>query len=362
MGGLAGGCISTAIIQPKTETVKVEVVQPGTLPVEHNNLPDLVDEVMPSMVSVMTKSVETYEFFFDMYDQEIEGAGSGIIVGKNDNEMLIVTNEHVINGVNSVSIRFIDGEVVEGIVKSYDTTADIAIVAIPINDIKKETLEAIKIAAIGSSDDMRVGDSVIAIGNAYGYGESVTKGIISALDREVADNKGNTMTLIQTDAAINPGNSGGALLNMNGEVIGINESKIADTNVEGMGFAIPISKQMDKINELLNVITRQKVVDSKRGYLNITCATVDKVGTEYYGIPEGAIVSELEEGGAADKAGIKKRDVITHFDGQSITGSDELVEKLEYYAADEEINVKLQRYNGEEYEEVEVVVTLAKKK
>ena len=341
---------------------------------------EIASEALPSIVSITTKSVQEVQNYFGMYgmygyapqqqEQEVEGSGSGIIVGKNDDELLIATNYHVVEGADTLSVAFTDGNAVEASVKGFDEERDLAVVSVSLDDIEDDTMDAISIAKIGSSDDLKVGEQVVAIGNALGYGQSVTTGIVSAKNRRM-DSDNNTVTdgsddssdgvnLIQTDAAINPGNSGGALLNMDGEVVGINSAKLASTEVEGMGYAIAISDVTDTLEDLMNETPRDKV--DNHGVLGITGMTVSDEASQYYGIPEGVLVSEVTEGGAAEDAGIKEKSIITKFDGKRIRSIDELVSRLEYYEPGEEVEVTLEVADGGEYKEKTVTVTLGENK
>ena len=331
----------------------------------------VVSDVMPSIVAITSKYiVDNYGgfggwWFGDDNNQqyEQEGAGSGIIVGKTDSELLIVTNNHVVADADSLSVKFIDDKSVEAKVKGTDADRDLAIVAIPLDSIESDTLSAIKVATLGDSDDLSVGDGVIAIGNALGYGQSVTTGVVSALNREV-NIEDRTLNLIQTDAAINGGNSGGALINANGEVIGINAAKYSSdgysgsASIEGMGFAIPISSALDRINELMNKETREKVDEEKRGFLGISGKTVSEENEETFGIPVGVYVINVIEGGAADKAGIQAKDIIVAIDGESVKKMEELQERLEYYSVNDKIEVTIKYLDGREYKEKKVDVVL----
>ena len=343
---------------------------------------EIVSEALPSIVSITTKSVQEVQNYFGMYgmygyapqqqEQEVEGSGSGIIVGKNDDELLIATNYHVVEGADTLSVAFTDGNAVEASVKGFDEERDLAVVSVSLDDVEDDTMDAISIANIGSSDDLKVGEQVVAIGNALGYGQSVTTGIVSAKNRRM-DSDNNTVTdgsddssdgvnLIQTDAAINPGNSGGALLNMKGEVIGINAAKYADSQVEGMGYAIPISKAEPILEELMNRETRDKIEDtSKVGYMGIKAADLTTEAIQMYNMPAGAFLTEVTPGGAADKAGIKKGDIVVKLDGQKVSGKNDLVDKLQYYESGETVEVVIARANNGEYKEETVEVTLGSK-
>ena len=339
---------------------------------------EIVSEALPSIVSITTKSVQEVQNYFGMYgmygyapqqqEQEVEGSGSGIIVGKNDDELLIATNYHVVEGADTLSVAFTDGNAVEASVKGFDEERDLAVVSVSLDDVKDDTMDAISIAKIGSSDDLKVGEQVIAIGNALGYGQSVTTGIVSAKNRRM-DSDNNTVTdgsddssdgvnLIQTDAAINPGNSGGALLNMEGEVVGINSAKLASTEVEGMGYAIAISDVTDILQNLMNETSRDKLDDSEHGVLGIKGSSVSSEAVQMYGIPAGVFVKKVTEGGAADKAGLKENSVITEFNGKTVSSINQLIEYLSYYEPDEEVELTVQVPHGTSYKEETVKVTL----
>ena len=339
---------------------------------------EIASEALPSIVSITTKSVQEVQNYFGMYgmygyapqqqEQEVEGSGSGIIVGKNDDELLIATNYHVVEGADTLSVAFTDGNAVEASVKGFDEERDLAVVSVSLDDVKDDTMDAISIAKIGSSDDLKVGEQVIAIGNALGYGQSVTTGIVSAKNRRM-DSDNNTVTdgsddssdgvnLIQTDAAINPGNSGGALLNMEGEVVGINSAKLASTEVEGMGYAIAISDVTDILQNLMNETSRDKLDDSEHGVLGIEGSSVSSEAVQMYGIPAGVFVKKVTEGGAADKAGLKANSVITEFNGKTVSSINQLIEYLSYYEPDEEVELTVQVPHGTSYKEETVKVTL----
>ena len=339
---------------------------------------EIASEALPSIVSITTKSVQEVQNYFGMYgmygyapqqqEQEVEGSGSGIIVGKNDDELLIATNYHVVEGADTLSVAFTDGNAVEASVKGFDEERDLAVVSVSLDDVEDDTMDAISIAKIVSSDDLKVGEQVIAIGNALGYGQSVTTGIVSAKNRRM-DSDNNTVTdgsddssdgvnLIQTDAAINPGNSGGALLNMEGEVVGINSAKLASTEVEGMGYAIAISDVTDILQNLMNETSRDKLDDSEHGVLGIKGSSVSSEAVQMYGIPAGVFVKKVTEGGAADKAGLKANSVITEFNGKTVSSINQLIEYLSYYEPDEEVELTVQVPHGTSYKEETVKVTL----
>ena len=339
---------------------------------------EIASEALPSIVSITTKSVQEVQNYFGMYgmygyapqqqEQEVEGSGSGIIVGKNDDELLIATNYHVVEGADTLSVAFTDGNAVEASVKGFDEERDLAVVSVSLDDVEDDTMDAVSIANIGSSDDLKVGEQVVAIGNALGYGQSVTTGIVSAKNRRM-DSDNNTVTdgsddssdgvnLIQTDAAINPGNSGGALLNMEGEVVGINSAKLASTEVEGMGYAIAISDVTDILQNLMNETSRDKLDDSEHGVLGIEGSSVSSEAVQMYGIPAGVFVKKVTEGGAADKAGLKANSVITEFNGKTVSSINQLIEYLSYYEPDEEVELTVQVPHGTSYKEETVKVTL----
>ena len=339
---------------------------------------DIAAEVLPSIVSITTKSVQEVQSYYGMYgmygyapqqqEQEVEGSGSGIIVGKNDDELLIATNYHVVEDADTLSVAFADGNAVEASVKGFDEERDLAVVSVALDDIKDDTMDAISVAKIGSSDDLKVGEQVVAIGNALGYGQSVTTGIVSAKNRRMdsenstvtdgSDDSSDGVNLIQTDAAINPGNSGGALLNMEGEVVGINSAKLASTEVEGMGYAIAISDVTDILQNLMNETSRDKLDDSEHGALGIVGSSVSSEAVQMYGIPAGVFVSKVTEGGAADKAGLKSNSVITEFNGKTVSSINQLIEYLSYYEPGEEVELTVQVPDGTSYKEDTVKVTL----
>ena len=337
----------------------------------------IVKQCMPSLVAITNVSVKEVQNYwgFGWYSQpqqqESTSTGTGIIIGQNDSELLIVTNNHVITGATNLSVVFSvdegkDGTTpVEAQIKGSDATKDVGVIAVKLSDIPAETMSAIKTATIGDSSQMQVGDQVIAIGNALGYGQSVTKGIVSALDREVTlqNDDGSTISnkLIQTDAAINPGNSGGALLNMKGEVIGINEAKISSNYVEGMGYAIPISDVEGIIGDRQNLQTRSEVDSEKMGYLGVTCQDVTSDIAQQYDMPEGVYLKSVVAGCAADKAGLKKGDILTRFDGMGVTTYDTLRDRLQYYEAGETVEVTVQSPENGSYVEKTVSLTLSTK-
>ena len=334
---------------------------------------DIASAVMPSIVSITNRSVQEVQNYFSIFGyggqmqpQETESCGSGIIIGENDSELLIVTNYHVVEDADTLSACFIDNQVYEANLKGANPDNDLAVIAIPLENISDDTLSQIKIATVGVSDALKVGEQVVAIGNALGYGQSVTTGIVSATDRTlqteasaVSTATEDLPTYIQTDAAINPGNSGGALVNMDGEVIGINSAKLASTEVEGMGYAIPISRVSDIIETLMNETTRTKVSDAEKSSIGITGITVNEAINEAYDIPAGVYVAEVTEGSGADEAGIRQGDVITAFDGKEVTDIQQLQELLQYYSAGETVEVTLKTMGDGGYVDKTVTLTLS---
>ena len=349
---------------------------------ENGTVAAVAQASMPSVVAITTVSVQEIPSFFGYSSRQYKSAstGSGIIVGDNDDELLIATNNHVVDGATTLSVCFIGDDVanaetetvnagdngdlnvedaVSAKIKGTDADNDLAVVAVKKSDIPEDTLNQIKIAQIGSSDDLAVGQQVVAIGNALGYGQSVTSGWISALNRTISTDDGTNSTgLIQTDAAINPGNSGGALLNMKGELIGINSAKYADSAVEGMGYAIPISKAKPILEELMNRETREKVDSSKKGYLGVSLASLTTEAIEMYNMPTGAFVRNVENDSPAQEAGICKGDIIVKFDGQKVSDDDDLLDKLQYYKSGEKIEAVIARATNGEYEENTIELTL----
>ncbi len=327
----------------------------------------VVKEVMPCVVSINNRYVEKMSFWGQVYSSEARSAGSGFIVGKNETELLLVSNQHVVASAEELTVQFVDGTQAQAQIKGVDVDKDLAVIAVQLEDIEADTMSKISIAKLGDSDSLTVGEPAIAIGNALGYGQSVTTGVVSALDRAIAstDNMetastGDTEinTFIQTDAAINPGNSGGALLNMKGEVIGINSNKIGGSAVEGMGYAIPISDVKPIIENLMN--KQPKVDEDKRGYLGITGVDVKADYSELYDLPKGVYVSSVVEGAAADQAGIMRGYIITALNGEEIESMLELKEELTYYAAGDTVELSVMKMMSQGYEEDTVSVTLGK--
>ena len=337
-----------------------ETVQPEDIKPEAKATGDVAEvaaNVMPSVVSISNVSVQEVPDFFGSQAFESESSGSGIIVGQSDTELLVATNNHVVVGAKTITVTFIDMTSVEAQIKGTDADNDLAVVAVNIQDIEGSTLDAIKVANIGDSSKLVVGEQVVAIGNALGYGQSVTAGYVSALDREVTV-ENVTAHLIQTDAAINPGNSGGALLNMQGELIGINAVKFAANGVEGMGYAIPVSTAKPILDELMNRTTRFKVDPEKASYLGVTCRAITEETAQMYNMPMGVFVAEVASGSAAEKAGLKVGDIITKFGDTTIKTYNELVDALQYYAAGETVEMVIARAEAGEYKDQTVSVTL----
>lgn len=326
----------------------------------------VVEEVMPSIVAVNNHYTETTSFFGRAMSSEADASGSGIIVGQNDSELLIVTNYHVVEGTDQLTVKFVEDSEAKALIKGQDISMDLAVIAVPMTELSDSTLQQIKVATLGNSDDLVVGEPAIAIGNSLGYGQSVTTGVISALDRTIdlsSSYGGDSVegTFIQTDAAINPGNSGGALLNIKGEVIGINSNKIGGSAVEGMGYAIPISSASPIIAELMLRETRSIVAEEERGYLGITSISVTEEVSRDYGIPEGVYIAQVYENTAASKAGLKQGDIITELGGNKIASTEELKKELEYYAKGDTVEVKVMTMTVAGYEEITVQLTLGNK-
>ncbi|MDO4268960.1 MAG: trypsin-like peptidase domain-containing protein [Eubacteriales bacterium] len=322
----------------------------------------IVEMAMPSVVAINnTMLMQQQTWFGPSQTVEVPSSGSGIIVGQNDSELLIVTNNHVVEDSSALTVTFIDNEQVQAVIKGTDSESDLAVIAVPLKDIPADTMSQIKVATMGDSDALKVGQGVIAIGNALGYGQSVTVGYVSALNREVHAEDNTTRNLLQTDAAINPGNSGGALLNMKGEVIGINAAKYSSTEVEGMGYAIPISEAQDIINELMNRKTRIAVDEDKQGYLGIQGQNIDETAAAMYGMPRGIYVFKIVENSAASESDLREKDIITKFDGQTVRTMEDLKEMLTYYEGGDTVNLTVQSLDNGQYQERTVQITLGKK-
>lgn len=320
---------------------------------------EVAENVMPSIVSVYNSFTQSTNYFGQTYSQESTSTGSGIIVGKTDTELLIATNNHVVEDADSLKVQFVDNTTAEAQLKGTDASNDLAVIAVSLDNLTDDTFGQIKVATLGDSDTLKVGEPAIAIGNALGYGQSVTTGVVSAINREITTENGTTNTYIQTDAAINPGNSGGALVDINGEVIGINSNKIGGTSVEGMGYAIPISKAKPIIENLMNQETKTKVDSDKQGYLGISGVSVTAQVSSAYNMPQGVYVAKLVDNGPAANSDLQEGDIITGINGSTITSMDELKSQLTYYEAGTEVTLSVKRANSENgYDESEVKVTL----
>lgn len=335
------------------------------VPAPATDVSQVVEEAMPAVVAVASTAVYQmpdfgFGWFFGGGSQsyEVPSSGSGIIIGENDTELLIVTNNHVVQDTVSLKITFVDDAAVDAAVKGTDTDTDLAVISVPLDQIPQETKEKIAVARLGDSDGLKVGQGVIAIGNALGYGQSVTVGYVSALNREIKTSDGNARVLLQTDAAINPGNSGGALLNMKGEVIGINAAKYSSTEVEGIGYAIPVSGVQDILDELMNRKTRSEVAEEKRGYLGIQGTTVDEDAAAAFGMPKGVYVYKILKDGAAADSQLREKDIITKLDGMTVKSMQELQKLLKGYEAGETIELLVQRQEDGQYKEIQIPVTL----
>ena len=355
------GKVGTYSLVSTSNVDEALVEEEGTATVE-----EVAAAVMPAVVSITNRSVTEVQDIFSRlyggrggtYEYENESAGSGIIIGENDSELLICTNYHVIENADEITVGFVDDSIYSAELKGGDQSNDLAVVAVNLDDLSDDTLSQIKIAQIGTSDDLAIGQQVVAIGNALGYGQSVTTGIISALNRTIQLDT-YTAEMIQTDAAINPGNSGGALLDMNGRVIGINSAKAAETGVEGMGYAIPISSAEPILEDLMNRETRTEVVDeSESAFIGISGEAVSEEMASLYGIPEGIYVTEVSGGSPAEDAGIQRGDVITKFEGSSVTNMNQLRDQLQYYAAGETVTITISQAHDGVYEEQDIEVTL----
>lgn len=339
----------------------------GSIPVANTNqvtvvtsdYSQIVEEVMPAMVSILNTTVTKSQYWGQVYEEEEQYSGSGIIIAENGEELLIATNHHVVAGATKLEVNFIDGSIAEAQIKGTDADMDLAVIAIPLNKLEDTTKNAIVIAQMGDSDALKLGESVIAIGNALGYGQSVTAGYVSALDREVTMQDGSVGVFIQTDAAINPGNSGGALLNVKGEVIGINSSKIGGSYVEGMGYAIPITAAEPIIGDLMNKETRYKV--DEIGYMGTSLMTITDEQAYMYDFPQGIFVRGVEEGSPAEKAGVLKGDIIVNFDGDKVTDYEELLQVMQYYGPGSEVTLTVMRATLGQYEKVELQIVLGER-
>ena len=382
-GSRTAASTTTTQTTSNSSLLKAAATSSGSTSTGTLDVSTIAKNAMPSIVSITNKSVQEVQNYFSMFGygaqtpqtEETTSCGSGIIIGKNDTELLIVTNNHVVDGADTLSVSFVNNQVCEANIKGTDSDNDLAVIAVPLSEIPDDTMNCIAVATMGDSDSVEVGEQVVAIGNALGYGQSVTTGIISAANRVIDDNSssdGGTdgtvsdsasndttgKTYLQTDAAINPGNSGGALLNMNGEVIGINSAKLASTEVEGMGYAIPVSRVSDIIENLMNEQTRTKVSSENQGTLGIKCLDVSSQIQQAYSMPAGIYISEVTSGGAAEKAGLKSGYVLTSFDGHSVTSTNELKSLLSYYSAGETVEVEAQVPDNGSYETKTFSLTL----
>ena len=334
--------------------------------VVYTGVADIAEQNLPAIVAITNKSVQEVQSYFRgrSFQYESESCGSGIIVGESETELLICTNNHVVENASELTVSFIDETSYTALVKGTDPDNDLAIVAVDLEEIGQDTRDAIRVAQTGSSEELRIGEQVVAIGNALGYGQSVTTGIVSALDRsiECSDEYGYGVSeydgLIQTDAAINPGNSGGALLNMKGELIGINSAKASANGVEGMGYAIPIAKAQPILEDLMNRVTRTKADESEAAYLGISGQDVTRDVVKMYGVPEGIYVVEVPSGGPADQAGLQPGDIITGFDGTDVTSMNELIDLLQYYKSGETVELEIATAAGGAYTDATLSVTL----
>lgn len=349
----------SALIDPSFSIPMTAVDEGDSVDSQRLDVSDIAEGVMPAIVSVNVKAMQEVQSFFGFNEQyEVEGCGSGIIIGETEDSLYIVTNNHVIENATEVNVSFIDENSCKATVKNVDEDNDLAVVIVDKTDMEADTLGKIAIAKLGNSDAIKVGEQVVAIGNALGYGQSVTTGIVSAKN---CVNSTNATALIQTDAAINPGNSGGALLNMKGEVVGINSSKYASTDVEGMGFAIPVSSVETIISDLMTQDPKEKLSEDERGYLGISCGTVTEEYSMIYGIPQGVLITDFMDDSPTKKAGLKKNDVITKINGKPVKTTESLIDKLGYYAVGEKVTITYQTIVDDCYIERETEVILGEK-
>ncbi len=354
-------------VQSEGSDVAINKAEPAVATAPDENaavasVTDVVKVAMPSIVAITNKSVQEIRMMFSYETQlyESESQGSGIIVGQDDDELLILTNNHVVDGAETLSVCFIDDEVIEADVKGTDASMDIAVISVPLDQIKESTQKAIKVALIGDSDALEIGEQVVAIGNALGYGQAVTTGIVSALNRDI-EMAHLSSGLIQTDAAINPGNSGGALLNMRGEVIGINSAKLSDTKVEGMCYAIPINTALPVAEKLMSRASRNQVAPEDAGYMGIVGVLISRADSAKYNMPEGIYLQQIVENSPAEQAGLQVGDILKKFDDMSIDSYAELQNQLNYYAAGEKVDLIIYRQENGEYVERTVTITLGKR-
>lgn len=338
-----------------------EIAQQQSASAVVTDVTQVVEAVMPACVSITNNFTQTVQDFWGQtYSQDETASGSGIIIGENEQELLIVTNNHVVDSTEQLYVQFIDGETVEAQVKGTDASADLAVVAVKLDTIANSTKQEICIARMGDSDSLKIGEPAIAIGNALGYGQSVTTGVISALNRKIENSNSEEGTsLIQTDAAINPGNSGGALLNMRGEVIGINSNKIGGSSIEGMGYAIPISTARPIIEDLMERQTRTKYSEEERGYLGISCINVTSDLSENFSMPQGIFVAQVYSGTGAEAAGLVRGNIVVAFDGVTVQNQEELTKQMQYYKAGESVEITIMVNSANGYQQKNVTVTLS---
>ena len=338
-----------------------EIAQQQSASAVVTDVTQVVEAVMPACVSITNNFTQTVQDFWgQIYSQDETASGSGIIIGENEQELLIVTNNHVVDSTEQLYVQFIDGETVEAQVKGTDASADLAVVAVKLDTIANSTKQEICIARMGDSDSLKIGEPAIAIGNALGYGQSVTTGVISALNRKIeSSNAEEGTSLIQTDAAINPGNSGGALLNMRGEVIGINSNKIGGSSIEGMGYAIPISTARPIIEDLMERQTRTKYSEEERGYLGISCINVTSDLSENFSMPQGIFVAQVYSGTGAEAAGLVRGNIVVAFDGVTVQNQEELTKQMQYYKAGESVEITIMVNSANGYQQKNVTVTLS---
>lgn len=355
---------TTETVQTKEEASPsgIDLTNTNNITVVDSDISSVVEEVMPAMVSIVNNFTETGTTFFGQtYSAPGESGGSGIIVKETEDELLLVTNYHVVADADKLTVLFYDDSTAEAHIKGTDADMDLAVIAVPLSDLSEETKNSIAIATLGNSDNLKLGEPVIAIGNALGYGQSVTNGIVSALNREITLEDGSQNTFIQTNAAINHGNSGGALLNVNGEVVGINSNKLSGSSIEGMGYAIPISAASPIIAELMERETRDEVDESERGYLGITLQEVTREISAMYKMPRGVYVISVEEGSGAKQAGVMSGDIITKFDGQSIDSYNDLQKALTYFAVGDTAKISVMRPENGQYVQYDLEVTLGER-
>ena len=347
---------------PEISQSRPVLSESGSVSAVVTDVTGIVEQVMPAMVSILNNYTERTSYFGQTYTQQEQASGSGIIIGENDTELLLVTNYHVIEQADSLEVTFVNEKTAEAVVKGTDESMDLAVIAIPLKELDRDTIGTIAIATLGDSDALSIGEPAIAIGNALGYGQSVTTGVISALNRMLESSDGsNSGPFIQTDAAINPGNSGGALLNIKGELIGINSNKIGGSRIEGMGYAIPISAAKPILSDLMSRETRFKVSDENRGYLGITGINITEVEAQMYGMPQGVYINQVLENAAAAKAGLKKGDIIVKIGEQDIKSMSDLKEELEYYEAGSEVTFTVMQMHDGGYASTQIRVVLGTK-